>query len=184
MKTKKFDGLQVMTPKFRLSFPDLLKPRAFQGQEPKYGCAMLFPPDADLKEMKKKATLAAREKWGDKIPKKLKTPFRDATELDYDGYDEGWILVRATSQSKPGLVDENLDDVIDPGEIYPGRWARAILVPAGYETAGNKGVTFYVNGIQLLDHDDQFGGGGFNKNDFDTESDDSETSLDNNDDLW
>ena len=183
MKTKKFDGLKVMSPKFRLSFPDLLKPRAFQGQDPKYSISMLFPPDADLSELKKKATEAAKEKWADKIPKNLNKPFRDASELDYDGYEDGWILIRASSQNKPGIVDEDRIDVIDPGEIYPGRWARAILVPFAYDTAGNKGVSFGLRGVQLLDHDDQFGGGGFNSDDFDT-GDKPKKDVAEDDDLW
>jgi len=184
MKTKKFDGLKVMSPKFRMSFPDLLKPRSFEGKDPTYSIAMLFPPDADLKEMKRKATAAAKEKWADKVPKKLKTPFRDASELDYDGYEEDWTLVRASSKVKPGLVDADLEDVIDPGEIYPGRWARAILVPFAYDTAGNKGVSFGLRGVQLLEDDEQFGGGGFDKNDFDTGDNDTDKDIDDSGDPW
>ena len=174
---KEFAGLKMMTPKFRMSFPYLLKPRAMDSDtEPKYSVVMLFPDDADLKELKSKAKAAAKEKFGK--DKGVKLPFNDQGEKDLEGYEEGCIYATATSAQKPGVVDENVEDVIDPGEIYPGRWARATIVAYAWTFGKKKGVSFGLRNIQLLDHDDNLAGGAGAKSDFSDEEDDDEADDD------
>lgn len=172
-KTKKYDDIKVMTPPGRLSFPALFKMRAFENQEPKYSCMLIFDNDADLKEMKLKAKKLATEYFGGKIPKNAKSPFRDHEDMCsgatdpsmYDGF-EGCTFVRFSSTKPIGIVDENAEDVIDQNEAYPGRWARVVAVPFCYDVTGNKGVAFGLRSVQLLDHDERIDGGGTCKSDF------------------
>jgi hypothetical protein len=61
----------------------------------------------------------AREKWGAKIPKNLKTPFRDGGEKETPGYGPGTIFITFKTEEKngrPGLVDQSMK--VDRGDFY------------------------------------------------------------------
>ena len=151
----------VMTPEFRVSFPAVFKPKRQKGDatsEPKYGLTMLFPKGADLSKLKRAAEEAVKEKWGDKPPKNLRSPFRDQGEKEYEGYEEGAVFVSASSKQKPGLVDRQRQDIIDETEFYPGCYARATLRAFAYDNNGNKGVAFGLNNVQKLRDGDPLGG--------------------------
>ena len=66
------DREKVTTPEFRLSFPAVFQPRAFQGGEPKFSVSMIFAKDADLKALKAIAKKAVEAKWGKKQPPNLR----------------------------------------------------------------------------------------------------------------
>lgn len=153
----------VMTPEFRVSFPAVFKPRVQQNDDgspgtPKYELTMLFAKGADLSKLKAAAQEAVREKWGDKPPKNLRSPFRDQGDKELEGYEAGAFFIRATSIQKPGLVDRWREDIIDETEVYAGCYARATLRAFTYEKKGNKGVAFGLNNIQKLRDGDPLGG--------------------------
>lgn len=154
----------IITPKFRVSFPNVFRPQApMQGStgEAKYGLQMLFAKGENIDELKKLAHEACAEKWGSdkaKWPKNLRSPFRDQGEKDYDGYVEGAIFVSATSKLKPGLVDKNNRDIISEDDFYPGCYARAQVNAFAYDTAGNRGVAFGLNNVQKLAEGEPLGG--------------------------
>jgi len=155
---------KVITPTFRVSFPNVFrpaKPMAGSTQEPKYGLTMLFSKDDDISALKKAAEDACAEKWGadkSKWPKNLRSPFRDQGEKDYEGYEEGAVFVNATSKQRPGLVDANMNDIIDESEFYAGCYARASINAFAYDTAGNRGVAFGLNNVQKLKDGEPLGG--------------------------
>lgn len=145
----------IMTPEFRVSFPAVFKARSSKSDDgsdgtPKYGITMLFAKDADLSKLKAAAQAAAKEKWGDKIPKNLRSPFRDQGEKELEGYVEGAVFINATSLQKPGLVDRNREDIIDETEFYAGCYARATVSAFAYDKKGNRGVAFGLNNVQKL----------------------------------
>jgi len=154
----------VITPEFRLSFPELFSPRAFRNQEPKYSVAMLFAKDADLAPLKKAVQAAVKAKWGDHKPT-FRTPlFRDAGEKKYDGYEPGMTLVKATSKFKPTLLDRNREEITDPTKLYAGCYARAFVsVFAGdYREEGqgpvlNSYVKLTLHGVQFIRDGEPFG---------------------------
>ena len=83
----KRESLRAVTPLAILSFPHLFEPWAGPkgDQTPKYSACFVFPPGADLDELKGKAIAAARAKWGDKADElirsgKVRMPFRDDSE--------------------------------------------------------------------------------------------------------
>lgn len=184
---KKFEGKKVMTPRFRAAFARVFEPEAFaEGQQELYSVTMLFPKgESDISDMKKIAIEAKKDKWGNKPPKKLKTPFKDgdAEEYsDYDGY-ENMIVVRCTSKWKPGIVDRKLQNITDESEFYSGCWARATVQAFAYDNIG-KGVSFALQNLQKLDDDDPFGGKAKAEDDFDDEmSEKSETAKEFDDDF-
>lgn len=151
----------IITPKCRMSFPVLLEPQYPPNMttgKKRYSIALLIPEGCDLTLLKNEATKAAKEKWGDKIPANMKTPFLDAGKYEYNGYTAGATLLRPTTLNKPGLVNAKGENVTDEQEIYPGRWCVASLRAYAYDVSGNRGVSFGLQNIQLLDHDEPLGG--------------------------
>lgn len=150
----------IMTPQFRVSYPAVFKPNKpmQEGGEAKYSVVMLFESDSDLSLLKKAAAEAVKEKWGDKAPKNLRSPFRDQGEKDGAGYVEGCIFVSASSKQRPGLIDKANADIIDESEFYAGCWARATVRAYAYDANGNRGVAFGLQNVQKLRDDDPLGG--------------------------
>ena len=154
----------VMTPKFRVSFPNVFRPQINKmnpGAEPKYTLTMLFEKDADLSALKKAAGDAVIEKWGadkTKWPKNLRNPFRDQGDKEFEGYEPGAIFITATSKQRPGLVDQKLQDIIEEKDFYPGCYARATVRAFTYDNNGNRGVSFGLQNIQKLADGEPLGG--------------------------
>lgn len=164
---------KVLTPKFRVSFPAVFVPRSpMDGAEPKYSVVMLFPKDADLSKLKKIAKDAVTEKWGDKVPKNLRNPFRDGNEKELEGY-EGMIFVTASSKMKPGIVNANREPIISADDFYAGCYARATVNAYAYDKNGNAGVAFGLKNIQKLEEGEPFSGRTKPEDDFDAVGDGS-----------
>lgn len=165
---------KVITHEFRLSFPSLFTPKAFDDkQDAKYSAVMLFDAKVDLAKpslnkqgaprgvsMKHAAFNAAVEKWGPKErwPKNLRMPFRDGNEKsDTPGY-ENTIFVTASSKNPPGIVDKQLRKILNEGDIYAGCYCCAEIIAFAYDKAGNKGVGFSLQNIQKLRDGEAFSG--------------------------
>ena len=106
-------------PNATLSFPVLFapKPRS-EGAKPVYSCALLFDKaaqaSAEYKAMQTACIEAAKTKFGANVNLKTLTfPFRDAGEKDYAGYDEGFTYINPWSEQRPGVVDAQVQDVLD-----------------------------------------------------------------------
>lgn len=144
-----------LTPEFRASYVYIVRPnKPMQpGQEPKYSITMLFALGTDLSSLMKLAEACVIAKFGEdktKWPKGMRNPFRNQKEKDKEGYVPGAIFVTATSATQPGLVDGNLQDIIEEKDFYSGCYARAQVTAFYYDKAGNKGVSFGLNHIQKL----------------------------------
>lgn len=154
----------IITPKGRLSYPYLDKPRApmnnTEGKK-KYSCSILIPPGCDLTLLKQAAEKAATDKWGaNGIPKNLKSPFLDPTTQKHLEEFEGWTLLRCSTERKVGVVNSKGESVDpdDTNEIYGGRWGLLSVRSYAYDVSGNRGVSFGLQAVQLADHDKAFGG--------------------------
>jgi hypothetical protein len=158
----------LITPEFRAAFISVFKASAMKNADgtvnkPKYSIRAAFPPTAKLDALKKEAEAAARDKWGDKIPKTLRSPFRLNEELENPvvGIGDDWIIMSfsANEDRRPGIVDAKLQDIIDDADVYSGAWYRAQIRAFAYENAGNKGVSFGLQNVQKLRDDDPLGSG-------------------------
>lgn len=161
------DGRTVLTPEFRLSFPHLFVPVATDKNKPddkKYTMSMLFAAGVDVSALKKAAAAAAKETWGDSIPKNLKSPFLDAGKYEYEGYAEGMVLVRPTSKQKPNVVGPRKDPTTDTfprlseENIYPGCYCRATVRAFTYNRPDSKGVSFGIQNVQFIRDGEPLGG--------------------------
>ena len=158
----------LITPDFRAAFISVFKATSMKNADgsvnkPKYSIRAAFPPTAKLDALKKEAEAAAKDKWGDKIPKTLRSPFRLNEELDNPvvGIGDDWVIVSfsANADRRPGIVDAKLQDIIDDADVYSGAWYRAQVNAYAYDKAGNKGVAFGLNNVQKLRDDDPLGNG-------------------------
>lgn len=152
----------VVTPQFRVSFPHVFKPHAFDDkQKAKYSIVMLFDKTHNISALKQAADAAAVEKWGadkTKWPKNLRSPFRDGNEKsDLAGY-AGTIFVSASTERKPGLINRDKVAIELEEDFYGGCYARAEIVAFAYDNMGNKGVSFALNNIQKIKDGDAFSG--------------------------
>ena len=163
---------KVTTPDFRAAFPAVFEARLNKmNQKLEFSIVALFPADTDLKAMKMAAKEACIKKWGKDPsvwPTNLKSPFKDQgdrAKIDKEtgkkvlpqGYVAGNIYVNFKSNQRPGVVDRNVQKIIDTSEFYGGCWAKASVNAFAYDTAGNQGVSFGLGNLQKVKDDSAFG---------------------------
>lgn len=157
---------KVITGKVRFSYVNIFKSRAFKAdQDAKFSICLLIPKDdkATIKKIRAAVDEAIQDgvasKWGGKKPANLKLPLRDGDAERADEAEEyvGMYFLNATSTQKPGIVDADLNEILDPDEVYSGCWGRASLNFYPFNNSGNKGVGVGLNNIQKLKDDDRLG---------------------------
>jgi Protein of unknown function (DUF2815) len=156
----------VITPEFRAGYVGLFRASAPKDEpdgKKKFSIRAFFPSNADLSTLREQAKQAVKEKWGDKTPSALRSPFRTNGDLDnpVDGIPKDWVVMTfsANEDRRPGVVDENLQDIIDETQCYSGAWFRAQVRAFAYEARGNKGVSFGLQNVQKVRDDDPIGAG-------------------------
>lgn len=164
--------MSVMTPKFRVSYPNVFKPKRNElSKKDEYSVVALFPKDADLSALKAAVKKVIEDKLGadeKKWPKNIRLPFRDqgekkktndeGKEVLPSGHVEGAIFLNLKSATRPGVVNQNVEDIIDETDFYAGCWARATVNPYYYDQAGNKGVSLGLVNIQKVGEGDPLSG--------------------------
>ena len=155
---------KVTTGKIRLSYAHIFEPHAMEGQEPKYSVSIIIPKSdkETLKAIKEATDLAKKNgssKWNGKTPANLKTPLRDGDEErpDDEAY-AGCYFLNASSKNKPGIVDQNVQPIMDATEVYSGCYARVTLNFYAYNASGNKGIAAGLGNIQKLEDGEPLGG--------------------------
>jgi hypothetical protein len=161
----------ITTPAFRVSYPNLFKPKLNTlSKKEEFAVTALFKKGEDLSQLKKAAQEALETKFGPdktKWPKNIRTPFRDQAEKKQEkegveflpaGHEDGAIYLNLKSSQRPGVVDQNVQAILDETQLYPGCWARATVRAYAYDQAGNRGVSFGLVNVQKVRDDDPLGG--------------------------
>lgn len=166
-------GTKVTTGKVRLSYAHLFEPHAIDGNEPKYSVSVIIPKsDKETLQAIKEAVNEAKEqgkgKWGGKVPANVKTPLRDG-DIDREGDEAyaGCYFLNANSKNKPGIVDINVQPILDSTEVYSGCYARLTLNFYAYNANGNKGIAAGLGNVQKLADGEPLGGFTRAEDDFD-----------------
>ena len=179
------DTTKVVTGKVRLSYVHLFETYAQDGDdESKYSCVILIP-KSDKVTLKKidaafeaAAEAGKNSKFDGKIPKNLPTTLHDGDEegdLDKNPEYEGQMFMSISSKTKPGLVDQDVNPIMDSTELYSGCYARVSMNAFAYNYKGKKGVSFGLNHVQKLADGDYLGGRSKAEDDFDAvEADEGE----------
>ena len=153
----------VNTPEFRVSYPNVFKPKRndLNGKD-EFSIVALFKKGQDLSVLEAAIVKAATDKWGpDKLkwPKPLRNPIRDqgerAKEVDGKrvlpaGHEEGAKFINLKSAQRPGVVDQNVQDILEESQFYAGCYARASINAFAYDQKGNRGVSFGLGNIQKM----------------------------------
>lgn len=150
---------KVVTGLVRFSYVNIFRSRAFKtGQDAKYSICLLIRKDdkATLDKIQEAMDQAIEDgissKWGGKTPKNLHLPLRDGDEERADEAPEyeGMMFLNANSNDKPGIVDKDRNEILDPDEVYSGCWGRASINFFPYDSNGNRGVGVGLNNIQKI----------------------------------
>lgn len=152
----------IVTGEVRLSYCYLFEPRKDkekEGDAGKYSVTLLIPKSDKATVKKIKDAIEAAKavgkgaKWGGKIPPNLKISLHDGdTERDTEEQPEykGHYYMAVSSKEKPGLVDRQVNPIVDRSELYSGCYARVAISAFPYNSDGSKGVTFFLNHVQKM----------------------------------
>lgn len=157
-------GTKVVTGKVRLSYANIFQPRGMDGQEPKYSVCLLIPKSDKetikaINEAMEQAKKDGASKWNGKIPTKVKTTFYDGdVEKPEDEAYAGCYYLNASNKRKPGVVDANVQPILDATEVYSGCYGRAVVNFYAYNAQGSKGITASLQHIQKVSDGEPLGG--------------------------
>ena len=176
-ETKKNND-RVTTPKGRVSFPHVFTPRApMPGAAEKYSITILIPKSENIQKLVELRNNAVTAKWPDaaKRPKNLHNPIKDGdTDVMNDGtlrkekYPEcagHWLITasRAKKSGAPKVVDQQMQQILDEGELYAGCYARMSVHAYAYAPTKENpqiktGVSFGLNNVQKVADGEPLGG--------------------------
>lgn len=170
--------MKVITGKIRFSYANVWEPKSINGSDPKYSVSLIIPKSdkATLKKIKEAIEEAKKEgvaKLGGKIPTNLKTPLRDG-DIDRpedEAYTNSYFI-NANSNTKPGIVDKDVQPILDQSEFYSGCYGRASIVFYAYNANGNKGIACGLQNLQKIEDGEPLGGHSRAEDDFDAVEDD------------
>jgi hypothetical protein len=165
-------AIKVVTGKVRFSYAHVFTPQASQeGGQPKYSVSIIIPKsDKETVEKINKAIEQAKEEnkavWGGTVPKGLKGGLRDGDEEKDDPAYANSYFINANSSQKPGVVDADLNAILDASEFYSGCFGRASISFFAYNSNGSKGVGCGLNNVQKLEDGEKLGGAASASDDF------------------
>jgi len=150
---------QVKTGKVRFSYV-----KVFEKDDNGKRSISLLIPKSDTKTVAKinAGIKAAYEAGGAKLGKSslkvVKKPLRDGDEeRDAPEY-EGHYFMNCSTKRKPGIVDADLEEIIDPEELYSGCYGRAQVNFYAFAVDGNKGIACGLNFLQKLEDGEPLAG--------------------------
>ena len=162
----------------RFSYANVHQPVSVNGSDLKYSLSIIIP-KSDKKTIKKvkdavqKAIEENKDKFGGKVPNNLKTPLRDGdVDREEDEAYEGAYFVNANSKVKPGIVDSDVNPVLDQSEFYSGCYGRVSLTFYAYNVNGNRGIAAGLQNIMKTSEGEPLGGRSRAEDDFSDEDDD------------
>jgi len=163
------DEQTVITPEAILMYPAVFRPRLNKKRPqnpPKYSCVLVFPAGADLSAMTAAAAAAGEAKWPGKF-QAIKGTFPHKVFKQAESYErfieipefKGSIYISASNseQGKPGVVDANLQPILDEGEIYSGCIVRAQVRFYAYDNE-SRGISVALENLMKVRDGKRFGG--------------------------
>ena len=156
--------VKVVTGKVRFSYAHVFQPASsIEGGTPKYSVSIIIPKSdkdtiARLTKAFEDTKSSASAYFGGAVPKNLKGGLRDGdAEKDDPAYANSFFI-NANSAQKPGVVDADLNPIIDTSEFYSGCYGRASITFYPYNAQGSKGIACGLNNVQKLEDGEKLGG--------------------------
>lgn len=182
--SKNTNPMKVITgPETRWSYANVWEAKSINGGTPKFSVSLIIP-KSDTRTLDKiKAAIEAAYKEGEgklkgngkTVPplSSIKQPLRDGDveRPDDEAYANSYF-VNANSATAPGIVDSNLDPILDRSEVYSGVYGRASINFYAFNSNGNKGIACGLNNLQKIRDGESLGGKSRAEDDFATDIDD------------
>ena len=182
--SKNTNPMKVITgPETRWSYANVWEAKSINGGTPKFSVSLIIP-KSDTRTLNKiKAAIEAAYKEGEgklkgngrSVPalSTIKTPLRDGDleRPDDEAYADSYF-VNANSATAPGVVDANLDPILERSEVYSGVYGRASINFYTFNSNGNKGIACGLNNLQKIRDGESLGGKSSAEDDFATSVDD------------
>ena len=154
---------KFVTGKVRFSYAHVFQPAETPNGTMKYSVSILIPKTdkdtiARFNKAFEDAKTANASVWGGTVPKMLKGGLRDGDAEKDDATYAGHYFINANSNEKPGVVDADLNPILDPSEFYSGCYGRASITLYAYDTSGSKGIAAGLNNVQKLEDGNKLGG--------------------------
>ena len=157
---------KVVTGKGRFSYLNWAsaKKNELSGKD-EYSTEFLIP-KSDAKtitDLKAAMKSALDKKFNGKYPANLRNPLRDGdTETKQDGSSlgeqyKGHYFIRCKSNEQPQTVDSSGNPILAANDFVSGDYGRVSITAYAYSQAGNNGVAFWLNNIQMLSKGDALG---------------------------
>jgi len=152
----------ITTGEVRLSYVNVFEPQTRPGSEPKYSVTVLVPKsDTATKAAIDAAIAAAIEMGVNRCWNGVRPPQPAICVHDGDGPRpsdgqpfgaecKGMWVFTASSKNQPGIVDINIQPILDPREVYSGCYGRVNVTFFPYNSNGKKGIGCALNHVQKL----------------------------------
>ena len=158
---------KVVTGQVRLSYCNLFEPRAQQeGGDPKFSVTILIPKSdtATINKIKAAQETAINTKGPTKRPAKIASTLHDGdgvkekTGEEFGAECKGHWVMSVSSKQRPGVVDADLNEIMDKTAIVSGDYGRVSINAYGYDVSGNRGVSFGLNNVMFKERGEPLGG--------------------------
>jgi len=145
----------------RLSYANVWEPKSINGSTPKYSVSLIIPKSdkVTIEKIKKAIEAAYREgeaklKGNSKtLPplSAIKTPLRDGDlERPDDPTYANSYFINANSATAPGIVDIDLNPILNRSEVYSGVYGRASVSFYAFNSNGNRGIACGLGNLQKI----------------------------------
>ena len=170
----------ITGPQTRWSYANVWEPKSINGSTPKYSVSLIIPKSDEVTIKKIKAAIKAAYAEGQSklkgngktVPplESLRIPLRDGDidRSEDEAYHNAYF-VNANSNSAPGIVDANLNPVINKADVYSGVYGRASIVFYAFNSNGNRGIACSLQNLQLIKSGEPLGGKASAESDFATD---------------
>lgn len=155
--------MAITTGKVRASYVNIFQPRIPEnGGEPKYSVTLLIPKsdtvtiNAVYAEIERAKQEGAQKVFNGNVPPMCRIPIYDG-----DGYRangelfgeecKGHMVMTASAKMQPAIVGLDMQNIINPSEIYSGCYIRANINFFAYNSNGNKGIGCGLNAVQKIE---------------------------------
>lgn len=182
MSNKVKNPMKVITgPNTRWSFANVWEAKSINGGTPKYSVSLIIPKSDTKTVAGIKAAIEAAYREGEAklkgngktVPSlsAIKTPLRDGQERPDDPAYANAYFVNANSTTAPGVVDADLQPILERSEVYSGVYGRASVTFYAFNSNGARGIACGLNNLQKIRDGEPLGGRSRPEDDFATVGD-------------
>lgn len=156
--------MAITTGKVRASYVNIFQPKAPQGGgEAKYSVTLLIPKTdvttinriyAEIEQAKREGV---QKVFGGSIPPVCKIPLHDgdgvkqASGEPFGEECKGHMVITASAKMQPSIVGLDMQNIINPADVYSGCYIRANINFFAYNSNGNKGIGCGLNAVQKIE---------------------------------